>query len=74
MTLKIFLHLNIMTKCTILKYLSKFLSLFRLNACFLGKKFYYLQHLLNQKDVLTIMSKTFDIIAIIETRNTKQLS
>ena len=44
------------------------LSLFHINACALNKNFDELQHL------LSCTKKTFDIIAISETRITKQVS
>ena len=44
------------------------LSLFHINACSLNKNFDELQHL------LSCTKKTFDIIAISETRITKQVS
>ena len=47
---------------------NKSLSLFHINACSLNKKFDDLQHLLN------CTNKSFDIIAISETRITKQVS
>ena len=71
MTLKKFLHLNIMTlrKSITLKYLNnKSLSLFHINACSLNKNFDDLQHL------FSCTEKNFDIIAISEARITKQVS
>ena len=47
---------------------NKSLSLFHINACSLNKNFDDLQHLLN------CTKKSFDIIAISETRITKQVS
>ena len=47
---------------------NKSLSLFHINACSLNKNFDDLQHLLN------CTKKFFDIIAISETRITKQVS
>ena len=47
---------------------NKSLSLFHVNACSLNKNFGDLQHLLNCTE------KSFDIIAISETRITKQVS
>ena len=47
---------------------NKSLSLFHINACSLNKNFDDLQHLLNCTKIF------FDIIAIIETRITKQVS
>ena len=47
---------------------NKLLSLFHINACSLNKNFDDLQHLLN------CTKKSFDIIAISETRITKQVS
>ena len=49
MTLKKFLHLNIMTlnKSITLKYKNKLLSLFHIHACSLNKTFDDLQHLLS---------------------------
>ena len=66
MTLKKVVHPNIMTlrKCITLKLL----SLFHINACSLNKNFDDLQHLLN------CTKNFFDIIAISETRITKQVS
>ena len=49
-------------------YKNKSLSLFHINACSLNKNFDDLQHLLN------CTKKSFDIIAISETRITKQVS
>ena len=70
MTLKKVLHPNIMTlrKCITLHHKNKSLSLFHINACSLNKNFDDLQRLLS-------CTKTkFDIIAISETRITKQVS
>ena len=70
-TQKKFVHPNIMTlrKCTTFKYLTKINhSLFHINSCSLNKNFDDLQHLLN------CTKKSFDIIAISETRITKQVS
>ena len=47
---------------------NKSLSLFHINACSLNKNFDDLQHL------LSCTKKNFDIIAISQTRNTKQVS
>ena len=47
---------------------NKSLSLFQINACSLNKNFDDLQHLLN------CTKKSFDVIAISETRITKQVS
>ena len=70
MTLKKFLHLNIMTLrklcITEIPQNDKSLSLFH-NACSLNKNFDELQHL------LSCTKKNFDIIAISETRITKQV-
>ena len=70
-TSKNLLHLNFMTlrKYITLKYLkNKLLSLFHINVCSFNKNFDDLQHLLS-------CTKTkFDIIAISETRITKQVS
>ena len=67
-TQKTFVHPDIMTlrKCTTFKYLTKnkSLSLFHINACSLNKNF----------DDLNCTKKSFDIIAITETRITKQVS
>ena len=67
-TQKTFVHPDIMTlrKCTTFKYLTKnkSLSLFHVNACSLNKNF----------DDLNCTKKSFDIIAITETRITKQVS
>ena len=49
-------------------YKNKSLSLFHINACSLNKNFDDLQHL------LSCTKKKFDIIAISETRITKQIS
>ena len=71
MALKKFLHLTVMTliKCITLKYLrKKSLSLFHNNACFLNRNFDDFQHLLSST------KKVFDIIAVSETRITKQVS
>ena len=73
MSQKKFVYPNIMAlrKCTTLKYLTKInksLSLFHINACSLNKNLDDLQHLLN------CTKKFFDIIAISETRLTKQVS
>ena len=82
MTLKKFVHPNIPNIIQILsKYYdieemhnteiphkNKSLSLFHINACSLNKNFDDLQHLLN------CTKKIFDIIAISETRITKQVS
>ena len=69
MNLKIFLLLNIDEVLNIkIPHKNKSLSLFRINACFLNKNFDNLQHL------LSCIKKHFDIIAISETRITKQVS
>ena len=47
---------------------NKLLSLFHINACSLNKNFDELQHLLNCTE------RNFDIVAISETRTTKQVS
>ena len=71
MTLKNFLHSNIMTEETHnieIPHKNKSLSLFHINSYSLNKNFDELQHLLS-------CTKTkFDIIAISETRITKQVS
>ena len=72
MTLKKLLHLNVVTlmKCITLKYLKKNkpLSLFHTNACSLSKNFDDLQYLLSCTKFF------FDIIAVTETRITKNIS
>ena len=72
MTLKKLLHLNVVTlmKCITLKYLKKNkpLSLFHTNACSLSKNFDDLQYLLRSTKIF------FDIIAVSETRITKNVS
>ena len=73
MTLKKLLHPNIMTlmKCIIyieIPHKNKSLSLLHLNPCSLNKNFDDFQHL------LICTRKTFDIIAITETRIIKNIS
>ena len=70
MTLTKLLHSNIMVlmKCITLKYLTKSLSLFHINACSLNKNYDDLQHL------LSCTQKNLDIIAISEARITKNVS
>ena len=71
MTLKKFLHLNIMTEemhNIEIPQKNKSLSLFHINACSLNKNFDDLHHL------LSCTKTNFDIIAISETRITKQVS
>ena len=72
MTLKKFLHPNIKTlrKCITLQipHKNKSLSLFHTNVCSCNKNFNDLQHL------LSCTNTKFDIIAISETRISKQVS
>ena len=65
---KILFHLNSMILRNFITNKSKSLSLFHINACSLSKNFDDLQYL------LSCTNKNFDIIAITESRITKNVS